>query len=90
MYLMAAAQVVTLRLQPSLKKELDKLARSTRRSRSFLAADAIREYLRVNRWQIEHIGQAVAAANRGEFATDQKVEGMFKRLTRQPPHRRAR
>jgi RHH-type transcriptional regulator, rel operon repressor / antitoxin RelB len=35
-----------------VKKRFDKLAKSTGRSRSFLAAEAIREYLDVNEWQV--------------------------------------
>ena len=40
---MASQKIVTLRLDGRLTGELDKLARATRRSRSFLAAEAIRD-----------------------------------------------
>ena len=36
---------------PVIKKRLEKLAKSTGRSRSFLAAEAINEYLNLNEWQ---------------------------------------
>jgi RHH-type transcriptional regulator, rel operon repressor / antitoxin RelB len=42
----------TVRAETEVKKRLDKLAKSTGRSRSFLAAEAIREYLDVNEWQV--------------------------------------
>ena len=32
-------------------------------------------------WQVKHIEQGLAAADRGEFATEKEVEEFFKRLT---------
>jgi RHH-type transcriptional regulator, rel operon repressor / antitoxin RelB len=83
---MAASAVVTLRLKPSLKRELDKLAQSTRRSQSRLAAEAIRQYIDVNHWQVEHVNKAIQQAEREDFLSDREVEAMFRKLTR----RRAR
>ncbi len=42
---MASQKILTLRLDGGLTGKLDKLARATRRSRSFLAAEAIRDYV---------------------------------------------
>lgn len=74
--------VLTLRLEPQIKKQLEKLAKATRRSRAFLAAEAIREYLAVNEWQIEEIGKALDEADRGEFASDKEVQKTMKKWTR--------
>src|ERR1700732_3211310 len=41
----------TVRVDAAAKKRLERLAKSTGRSRSFLAAEAINEYLDVNEWQ---------------------------------------
>jgi RHH-type transcriptional regulator, rel operon repressor / antitoxin RelB len=79
---MAASAVVTLRLKPSLKRELDKLAQSTRRSQSRLAAEAIRQYIDVNHWQVEHVNKAIQQAEREDFLSDREVEAMFRNLTR--------
>jgi len=79
---MAASAVVTLRLKPSLKRELDKLAQSTRRSQSRLAAEAIRQYIDVNRWQIEHVSNAIQQAEREDFLSEREVQAMFRNLTR--------
>ncbi|MGH7014608.1 MAG: CopG family ribbon-helix-helix protein [Stellaceae bacterium] len=38
----------TVRVEPAVKKRLEELAKSTGRSRSFLAAEALTEYLDVN------------------------------------------
>lgn len=50
---MAGSSILTLRVGSKLKKKLDQLAKNTNRSRSFLAAEAIREYVDINEWQIE-------------------------------------
>ena len=40
----------TVRVDSDIKKRLEKLAKSTGRSRSFLAAEAIGEFVDVNEW----------------------------------------
>jgi RHH-type transcriptional regulator, rel operon repressor / antitoxin RelB len=76
---MGTSNILTLRIESGLKKKLDKLAKSTQRSRSFLAAEAIREYVALNEWQIEEIKKAIQQADAGDFATDEEVDAMFKR-----------
>jgi RHH-type transcriptional regulator, rel operon repressor / antitoxin RelB len=76
------ANMLTLRLEPRLKKQLDKLAKATQRSRSFLAAEAIREYVALNEWQVEEITKALGEADRGEFATDKQVQQVMRKWTR--------
>lgn len=60
---MSQSEVVTVRLAPDLKAKLDALAISTKRSTSWLAAEAIAQYLEQEAWQIERIEEAVAVAN---------------------------
>lgn len=74
---MGTSHILTLRIHSSLKKKLDKLAKCTQRSRSFLAAEAIREYVELNEWQIEEIRKAIRLADAGDFASDEEVEEMF-------------
>jgi predicted transcriptional regulator len=57
---MATTPVVTVRLEPELRERLDRLAKAQRGSRSFVATEAIREYVKVNEWQIEEIHKALA------------------------------
>jgi predicted transcriptional regulator len=71
---MRETNVLTLRLDSKLKKKLDKLAKATERSRSFLAAEAIREFVALNEWQIEQIKKAVEQADAGKFASPPQVE----------------
>lgn len=79
---MAKENVLTLRLDGALRGKLDKLATATRRTRSFLAAEAIRDYVELNSWQIEEIQKALGEADRGAFATDAEVKQMAKKWTR--------
>ena len=79
---MADSKVLTLRLEPKLTEQLDKLAVATQRSRSFLIAEAVRDYIALNEWQVEEIKKAVAAADRGEFASDEEVKKTFRKRAR--------
>jgi len=79
---MAGSTVLTLRLDPRLKKQLDLLSRATSRSRSFVAAEAIREYVALNNWQIDETNKAVSEADRGDFADDKNVEKTVRKWTR--------
>ena len=79
---MADSSVLTLRLDPKLKDQLDRLSKATSRSRSFVAAEAIREYVSLNSWQIEETRQALTEADRGEFASDKDVQRTLKKWTR--------
>jgi RHH-type transcriptional regulator, rel operon repressor / antitoxin RelB len=79
---MADSTILTLRLDQNLRNRLDKLAKSTKRSRSFLAAEAIRDYVALNDWQIEEIQKGIAEANRGEFASPAEVARLRKKWTR--------
>jgi predicted transcriptional regulator len=64
----------TVRVDGAVKKRLEKLAKETGRSRSFLAAEAIGEYVDVNEWQISGIKQAIASLDRGEGIAHKRVE----------------
>ncbi len=68
---------MTIRLEPELKSRLDKLAAVTHRSKSFLAAEAVREFIELNEWQIEEIKAAVKEADAGDFASEQEVRAIF-------------
>ena len=70
---------MTLRLEDDVKERLDKLADATQRSKSFLAAEAIREYVDNNEWQIREIKAALKEANAGDFASDAEVAALAKK-----------
>lgn len=58
---------MTVRLDSQLKERLDKLAGLSRRSKSFLAAEAISEYLAIQEWQINEIKAGIAEADAGQL-----------------------
>ena len=74
---MSQSTTMTIRLEPELKSRLDKLSVATRRSKSFLAVEAVREYIEINEWQIEEIKGAVNEADAGDFASDREVQTVF-------------
>ena len=53
-----ASTPLSIRVDESQKLKLEALAKSTGRSRSYLAADAIAAYLDVNEWQVAGIKSA--------------------------------
>ena len=81
-YIMPESSVLTLRLDAKLKNQLDRLSKSMNRSRSFVAAQAIQEYVSVNEWQINEIKKGLAEADAGDFATDEEMQRTIRRLTR--------
>ena len=64
----------TVRVEPEVKKRLEKLAKSTGRTRSFLAAEALNEYLDLNEWQVAGIKRAIASLDRGEGLSHREVK----------------
>jgi predicted transcriptional regulator len=70
---------MTIRLEDEVKDRLDRLADSTNRSKSYLAAEAIREFVEANEWQIAEIRAALKEADAGDFASDKDVAGLAKK-----------
>ncbi|HVO15440.1 MAG TPA: ribbon-helix-helix protein, CopG family [Alphaproteobacteria bacterium] len=70
---------ITVRLEAKVKRRLEALARSTRRSKSFLAAEAIAAYVEANAWQAAEIEKALKEADAGDFASDAEVDAIFRK-----------
>ncbi len=70
---------MTIRLDDDLKLRLEKLADTTHRSKSFLATEAIRDFVELNEWQVQEIKVAIGEADKGEFATGEEVTNVFKK-----------
>ena len=64
---------ITARIDASAKKRLDSLAKSTRRSRAYLAGAAIEEFLAVNEWQVAGVKAALLQADTGEVVAHDEV-----------------
>ena len=70
---------MTVRLEDDVKDRLDQLAQATQRSRSFLASEAIREFVETNEWQIGEIKAALGEADAGDFASESEVRALAKK-----------
>ena len=70
---------MTFRLEDDVKDRLDALAEATHRSKSFLAAEAIRAYVENNEWQVGEIRAALKEADAGDFASDNDVAALAKK-----------
>jgi RHH-type rel operon transcriptional repressor/antitoxin RelB len=64
----------TVRVKTDVKKRLEKLAKSTGRSRSYLAAEALNEYLDVNERQVAGVRKAMGSLDRGEGIQNEQVK----------------
>lgn len=76
----ADTAVVTVRLDGGLKAKLEALARSTRRSRSYLAAEAIANYVELNEWQIGEIEAGIAELDSGQIVSEEQAAELYDRL----------
>ena len=79
---MAESSVLTVRLDAEVKSRLEVLAQRMRRSRSWLAAEAIAAYVEQNAWQIAEIEAGLAELDRGEGIAEAEAEAIFDRLAR--------
>jgi len=70
---------VTLRLDPETRKRLDRLAKSTERSRASLAAEAVRQFVDLNEWQIAAIEEGVKEADQGRFIDHAKLKAKWEK-----------
>ena len=71
--------MLTLRVPSIVKEQLDKLAVATHRSKSYLAGEAIRQYLELETWQIGELQQAIKEADSNDFVSDDEVNAIVKK-----------
>jgi RHH-type transcriptional regulator, rel operon repressor / antitoxin RelB len=64
---------MTIRLESEMKIRLDKIAEITHRSKSFLASEAINEYLKVQEWQLTEIKNGIAEADEGQLEDHESI-----------------
>lgn len=70
---------MTIRLDDEVKDRLENLAVATKRSKSFLAAEAIRAFVDSNEWQIVEIQSALKEADAGDLASDEDVAAVARK-----------
>ena len=70
---------ITTRLDKKTIEKIEKLADATKRSKSFLVAEAVDRYLRDQEWQVEAINEGLLQAKKGQFAADIEVREFFEK-----------
>lgn len=70
---------VTATLDNDSMERLSKMAEATQRSLAWLVAEAVRNYLQEEEWQIAAIEDGVRAADNGQFASPDEVKEAFAR-----------
>jgi predicted transcriptional regulator len=70
---MAASTTMTIRLSPEVKEKLDRIATDTRRSKSFLAGEAVSAYVDRELEIIEGIKRGLADAKAGRVVPHEQV-----------------
>ncbi|TPI77193.1 ribbon-helix-helix protein, CopG family [Mesorhizobium sp. B2-8-9] len=63
----------TVRLPDETVAKLDQLAEKVNRSRSYVAAQAIEDYVAREEWQLAEIEAGLDEADRGEFAREKDL-----------------
>jgi len=77
---------VTARLSEETALKLNNLAQTTKRSKSFIVAQALEHFLEEQAWQVAQIRESLAQADEGKFASSTEVQEAFARwgLTVEP------
>lgn len=68
---------VTARLSEETALKLNQLAQTTKRSKSFLVAQALENFLEEQTWQVAQIRESLAQADAGKFASKSEVQEAF-------------
>lgn len=67
-------ETVSARLSPETAKKFTLLAKAIHRSKSYLAAEAIENYINDQHWQIEAINEGIKEADAGAFVPDRQMQ----------------
>jgi RHH-type rel operon transcriptional repressor/antitoxin RelB len=67
------SETLSIRLDSAVKKRLDALANRSKRSKSFLAAEAIAAYVDAEDWQLEEIAEGIKELDSGRTASHETV-----------------
>ena len=66
-------ETLSIRIDAETKKRLDALSKSSKRSKSFLAAEAITAYVQSQEWQLGEIRAGIADLEAGQEVSHEKV-----------------
>jgi predicted transcriptional regulator len=71
-------ETLSVRIDGEMKKRLDTLARRSRRSKSFLAAEAIAAYVEAEEWHLSEIQAGIAELDQGKGVSHERVKKWLK------------
>ena len=66
-------ETLSIRIDAETKRRLDALSKRSKRSKSFLAAEAIAAYVESEEWQLGEIHAGVAEIESGQAVSHEKV-----------------
>jgi RHH-type rel operon transcriptional repressor/antitoxin RelB len=72
--------VLSLRVPPDVKADLEFLSQATKRSKAYLAAEALEQYVRRNAWKARELQEAKAEADQGIFISHDRMKAWAKSL----------
>ena len=67
------SEIFSIRLDAAVKRRLEILAHRSKRSKSFLAGEAIAAYVENEGWQLEEIEEGLKEMDRGGVVDHEKV-----------------
>jgi predicted transcriptional regulator len=71
-------ETLSIRIDSDTKKRLDALSKRSKRSKSFLAAEAIAAYVETEEWQLGELQTGIAELESGKGVSHDKVSKWLK------------
>jgi RHH-type transcriptional regulator, rel operon repressor / antitoxin RelB len=71
-------ETLSIRIDSETKKRLDALSKRSKRSKSFLAAEAITAYVQSEEWQLGELQAGIAELDSGQAVSHEKVSKWLK------------
>ena len=72
------SETLSIRIDANTKKRLDALSKRSKRSKSFLAAEAIAAYVESEEWQLGELETGIAELESGQEVSHEKVAKWLK------------
>ena len=74
---MATSSVLSVRINEKDEQVLAQIAETTGVTKSKLVAEAIHNYVEMNEWHRKMIAERIAMADRGEFASQERIDALY-------------
>lgn len=79
---MPESTLISVRVSKDVARRLEKLAEAIDRSKSYVAAQAIEEFLSLQEWQVRAIQRGVDQADAGKLASHDKARKLLTKWKR--------